>query len=304
MSPRRTTVADVDHLIFVLLITCSQLGCTPTVCENDHESKRIPPVLPACPGVAARPRAMMSSPTPAPLLPVAPLDGGGGYLRWKESVLLRLRTLDLAYVLSEHQPEDGRSDSAKKKRARDDELCRGHILATLSDRLLPDYAHHATAAAAWRALARTYDMDGKLPNLPLDRFFAYRFVDGEPVLEQLAHLEAMGVAGKLDDRTMYGLVHQKLPPALVKAIALASPPYPDPPSMDHIWDTARLEERMRLCGEIRRGEHTQDKEDDDDQGGGDYPDEDHRSPKRKRRYDRGPCYNCGEPGHIARDCRG
>uniref|UniRef100_A0A0E0AVF0 Retrotransposon Copia-like N-terminal domain-containing protein n=1 Tax=Oryza glumipatula TaxID=40148 RepID=A0A0E0AVF0_9ORYZ len=166
--------------------------------------------------VAARPRAMMSSPTPAPLLPVAPLDGGGGYLRWKESVLLRLRTLDLAYVLSEHQPEDGRT--------RDDELCRGHILATLSDRLLPDYAHHATAAAAWRALARTYDMDGKLPNLPLDRFFAYRFVDGEPVLEQLAHLEAMGVAGKLDDRTMYGLVHQKLPPALVKAIALASPP--------------------------------------------------------------------------------
>jgi hypothetical protein len=93
----------------------------------------------------------MSPPATTPaltLLPIAPLDGESGYLRWKESVLLRLHTLGLAHVLSEEEEDDRPAD--EKQRARDDALCRGHILATLSDRLLPVYAHHATAGAVWR----------------------------------------------------------------------------------------------------------------------------------------------------------
>jgi hypothetical protein len=37
-------------------------------------------------------------------------------------------------------------------------VCRGHILAALSDRLLPYYVRHGTARTLWKAVARTYDL--------------------------------------------------------------------------------------------------------------------------------------------------
>ncbi|KAF8772835.1 hypothetical protein HU200_005219 [Digitaria exilis] len=91
------------------------------------------------------------------LLPIKPLNGHGGYLRWKESMLLRLHTLGVARVLSDDRPfaADGDDAATAKKWAHDDAICRGHILHALSDRLLPDYARFATAADLWRALART-----------------------------------------------------------------------------------------------------------------------------------------------------
>jgi len=56
-------------------------------------------------------------------------------------------------------------------------VCRGHILAALSDRLLPDYARHVTGRAVWQAVARTYDLGvatpsvsmAEVPGLPLRR---------------------------------------------------------------------------------------------------------------------------------------
>ena len=85
----------------------------------------------------------------ATTLPIKPLDGAGGYLRWKESLLLRMRirTLSVAHVVFEARPAGAgagaggdNDEAAAKKWARDDAVCRGHILATLSDCLLPDYA--------------------------------------------------------------------------------------------------------------------------------------------------------------------
>ena len=94
------------------------------------------------------------------LLPVKPLDAADGYLRWKESVLLRLHTVGVAHVLSQDPPSgsDAAASAEAAKWARDDAMCRGHILATLSDRLLLDYVHHATGRALWEAVARTYDV--------------------------------------------------------------------------------------------------------------------------------------------------
>nr|CAB3503899.1 unnamed protein product [Digitaria exilis] len=83
-----------------------------------------------------------------------PLDGADGCLRWKESVLLRLHTVGVAHVLSDEPPPapDG-SRQAAKKWERDDAMCRGNILAALSDHLLPVYVRHGTGRALWQARA-------------------------------------------------------------------------------------------------------------------------------------------------------
>ncbi|CAD6265461.1 unnamed protein product [Miscanthus lutarioriparius] len=135
---------------------------------------------------------------------IEPLDGPDGYLRWKESVLLRLHTLGVAHVLSDDPPApapalpagDVASRATAKKWARDDAVCRGHILAALSDRLLPDYARHGTGRAVWQAVARTYDLGVATPSVSWQRFLDFHFDDDEDasLLEQIAHAEALAAA--------------------------------------------------------------------------------------------------------------
>jgi hypothetical protein len=171
-----------------------------------------------------------------PLLPVAPLDGESGYLRWKESVLLRLHTLGLAHVLSEAERPAG-----VKQRAGDDALCRGHILATLSDRLLPLYAHHATAGAVWRAVGLTYDLDAGMD--------AFRYDEGTPLLENLARLQAtLAAAGKLSQILMRcNIEFGGFPSEMAREVDKV----PNV-SMAGIWKIARRQVVSDRVGEIQR----------------------------------------------------
>ncbi|CAM0883787.1 unnamed protein product [Alopecurus aequalis] len=126
----------------------------------------------------------------ATVVKVKPLDDTEGYLRWKESMLLRLRTVRVAHVLSEDPPAGDEGAPAAKQWAHDDALCRGHILATLSDRLFPVYVRHATARELWDAVARTYDVDtSKVQRRRMLAEFAFDV--RAPLLEQVAHAEAL-----------------------------------------------------------------------------------------------------------------
>ncbi|KAL6862422.1 hypothetical protein ACP4OV_016763 [Aristida adscensionis] len=178
-------------------------------------------------------------------IPMKQLDGHGGYLRWKESLLLRLHTAGVARVLSEDPlapadvDEASASAAASKKWARDDAVCRGHILAALSDRLLPDYARHATAAALWRALARTYDV-AEAPRVWRERLDGLEFDHGGPLLllEQIVHAEALGVAGKLGDESLADALCGKLPEMVATPVILRSGPGGEM-GMELVWDVAR-----------------------------------------------------------------
>jgi hypothetical protein len=146
-------------------------------------------------------------------LPIKPLDGAGGYLRWKESLLLRVHTLGVAYVLSEAPPAGaGGHDAAAKKWARDDAVCRGHILRTLSDRLLPDYARFATAAE-----------------------FCFDTSTGDVFLEQLAHAEALGAAAELSDGAVAILLRRKIP----SGMSLTTFTGDGKKALESIWEVAR-----------------------------------------------------------------
>ncbi|CAO2163335.1 unnamed protein product [Urochloa humidicola] len=161
------------------------------------------------------------------LVPIKQLDGPGGYLRWKESLLLRAHTLGVTRVLFDARPASDGDEAAAAvaaKWAHDDAVCRGHILATLSDRLLPDYARFATAADLWRALARTYDVEPRR-RAWLDRFHAFQFDEGAGagvLLEQIAHAEALGASARLsDDYVAYDLCG-KLPEVMGTAVIVRS----------------------------------------------------------------------------------
>lgn len=114
-------------------------------------------------------------------LPIKSLDCADGYQRWKESVLLRLHSVDVAHVLFDDAPAPAEAPEVLKKWAREDAVCRGYILTALSDRLLPVYARHSTAKALWQALARTYDLDTS--RVSWRRFTEFEFDDDEPFLE-------------------------------------------------------------------------------------------------------------------------
>ncbi|RLN04867.1 hypothetical protein C2845_PM13G12670 [Panicum miliaceum] len=179
---------------------------------------------------------------------ITPLNGDVSYLRWKESMLLLLNTAGVAHVLSEDPPPPGSGEAARKW-VRDDAVCRGHILAALSDAVFPDYVRHGTGRAVWRALARTYDVGAASVSWRKFTEFEFRLDGGgaPSFLEQLAHAEALGVAGQpshrdLVDRTL----GQKLPPDVASRAMVVLGDGSVSVSMDKAWEVARIRERNRI----------------------------------------------------------
>uniref|UniRef100_A0A0E0ELK3 Uncharacterized protein n=1 Tax=Oryza meridionalis TaxID=40149 RepID=A0A0E0ELK3_9ORYZ len=201
---------------------------------------------------------------------VRPLNGADGYLRWKESMLLRLHTVGVAYVLFDDPPPapaSGEEESAaaaaaaSRKRARDDAVCRGHILAALSDRIFPDYVRHGTARAAWEAVARTYDGAGAsdVARRMLDDLEVFDDGGGggggggaATLLEQIAHAEALAAAMDCppSDGALAHALCKKLPQEVaIAAIMRSSGGGGGGASMGDVWHVARIMEGFRVCRE-------------------------------------------------------
>jgi len=178
---------------------------------------------------------------------IKPLHGADGYLRWKESVLLRLHTVGVAHVLSDEPPADGAQEA--KKWACDDALCRGHILAALSDRLLPVYVRHCTGRALWRAVARTYEPDSFYWELKFEEL-EFHNDDDETLLERVARAEALAVAASsspvVSDESVAYKVCTKLPDLAKDAIM-----HGDWKTMDGVWESAQAMERVRNIMQAR-----------------------------------------------------
>jgi hypothetical protein len=167
---------------------------------------------------------------------VRPLDGPEGYPRWKESVLLRLRTVRVAHVLSEDPLAGGDEGApAAEKWEHEDALCRGHILNALSDRLFPDYVRHATAREVWLAVARTYDVDTS--EFAGRRFVNSQFDEGAPLLEQIAHAEAL--AARADPPYEDSFVAHALALKVPEDLAVPLIACPGNLSMSVVWREGR-----------------------------------------------------------------
>ncbi|KAG8047250.1 hypothetical protein GUJ93_ZPchr0008g12459 [Zizania palustris] len=193
-------------------------------------------------------------------------------------MLLRLHTVSVAHVLFDDPPPpvasgddgDGALAVARKKWARDDAVCRGHILAALSNRIFPDYVRHGTARAAWEAVARTYDVDASgVVRRMLDDL---EFDDGTPLLEQIAHGEALSAAMRfpLSDDSLADTLCEKLPDNVALPAMVRSSMDGGGATMRDVWHVARIVEASRL--------------------------------RREDLKLHGKCWNCGKLGHDATNC--
>ncbi|CAL4998791.1 unnamed protein product [Urochloa decumbens] len=189
------------------------------------------------------------------VLRIKPLHGADGYLRWKESVLLGLNIAGVAHVLSDDPPppspargvdggaaELASAAAAKKQWARDDAVCRGHILRALSDRLLPVYIRHGTGRAVWEAVARTYEPNPHSWALKLEEL---EFGKDETLLERLARAEALVIAGSRrrpgpppDECTLARMVALKLQGELASGAIRKG----DRLTMDWVWRECQANE--------------------------------------------------------------
>ncbi|KAJ3677468.1 hypothetical protein LUZ60_003192 [Juncus effusus] len=179
-------------------------------------------------------------------LPIEALEGESGYRRWKEDILLHLRTVRLSHVLFDESPADPKSSDATKW-ANDDALCRGHILHTLSDRLFNLFSHKTTAKELWFALERTYTVDD-VPRYKTAPWLveAFEFDKYEPILEELARFDSMAATTYLSHvgEDMYcQILCQKLPQEYVMHVAMCE-------TRDEIWRKVRAVE----CAKRQRAE--------------------------------------------------
>ncbi|OAY76152.1 uncharacterized protein LOC109706543 [Ananas comosus] len=222
---------------------------------------------------------------PSQLLPIKPLDGAAGYSRWKESILLRLRTLGLAHVLLS-DTTSGDDDAAAAAAAaaaqweRDDALCRGHILHTLSDRVFALHVHRRTARALWVGLRNAYEaLDPK--HRSARALAEFEFSPDAPIPEQLAEFEAVAAASGYDLSDPY---------VYIEASSKVAPLYPEywmfrkEETMDEVWRIVRLVESYNKWREQRE----------------DTEEEEEAAASIVARTVR--CYNCGGLGHMARNC--
>ncbi|KAF8702056.1 hypothetical protein HU200_033401 [Digitaria exilis] len=196
----------------------------------------------------------------ATLPTITPLNGDVSYLRWKESMLLVLNTAGVAHVLSEEPPPP---PPPSRKWARDDAVCRGHILAGLSDAIFPDYVRHVTGRSLWRAVARTYDLDAASVSWRKFTELEFKFAGGDgggggapapSFLEQLAHAEALGIAGEPSHRDLVDYtLGQKLPHDVASRATVVLSDGSISVSMDKAWEFARIWERNRISEEDELG---------------------------------------------------
>ncbi|EEE68700.1 hypothetical protein OsJ_27348 [Oryza sativa Japonica Group] len=185
---------------------------------------------------------------------VKPLNGAEEYLRWKESMLLVLHTAGVAHVLSDEPPPPTPAAAAAGVKEEDGE------------------AEAAAAAAQEEAVARAYDGAGALSAGVARRAFDdLEFYANAPLLEQIAHAEALNAATRLPlgDEDLAGALCEMLPESVGGPASARSG---GGATMRDVWRVARLVETRRVC--------------------------------REDMERHGRCWRCGKPGHHTSNCMG
>lgn len=257
---------------------------------------------------------------------------GNNFSRWQDKLKFLLTVLKIAYVLDPNlqpipedpkpvegqQPDNDTIEALKeqrRKRTEDEELTRGHILNTLSDRLYDFYSNIQSPRELWEALEFKYKAEEEGTNKYLvSKYFDYKMIDNKPILEQVHELQV--IVNKLrvlkivlPETFQVGAIIAKLPPSwkdFAKKLMHKSEDF----SLDQIQKHLRIEEeaRKRDAKNLIQGQSSVNYlEARSFKGKGPGVKKDNHKFKhpgqKNKKFDpnkrKGKCHVCGETGHYA-----
>ncbi|RVW44269.1 Retrovirus-related Pol polyprotein from transposon TNT 1-94 [Vitis vinifera] len=253
---------------------------------------------------------------------------GSNFTRWQDKVRFLLTALKIFYILDPTLaplPEPKENDTpqvvaARKKREKDELICRGHILNALSDRLYDLYTNTNSAREIWEALENKYKAEEEgTKRFLISQYIDFKFVDEKPLLPQIHKLQVIVNKLKvlkieLPEAFQVGAIVVKLPSSWKgyrKRILHKSEDY----SLEEIQKHLRIEEESRSrdkmveesnggtnkANAVSKANHPKGKNNNNKKNSGNY-----MSPKKNQEQFKGKkglCFVCGKPGHYARECR-
>ena len=122
---------------------------------------------------------------------------GTNFNHWKDKLMFILTTLKIAYVLDSNlpvfpEPKSDDNDQIKaeyKKREKDEVLCRGHILNTLSDRLYELFTSIKSPKKIWEALELKYRTKKQgTDKFLIMKYFEFTMNDNTSLMDQVHEL--------------------------------------------------------------------------------------------------------------------
>ena len=257
---------------------------------------------------------------------------GANFKRWQQKMLFYLTTLNLARFLTETAPEiseelsDVQTLSAIDAWKHSEYLCRNYVLNGLVDSLYNVYCKITTAKELWESLDRKYKTeDAGTKKFIVARFLEFKMVDSKTVMNQVQELqvilsEILSEGMVLGETFQVACIIEKLPPSWLDFKNYLKHKRKEM-TIEDLVVRLRIEEDNRVAqkggqtegyakanmvehGQTSRGNRGKGKKVDNKSKGKSVD----LGPKKggvKKKVGafKGKCYNCGESGHRADQCK-
>lgn len=250
---------------------------------------------------------------------------GNHFERWQTRIMYWLTALDLFSVITDQEPQPGEffpravpyADFYQTRNFN----CVGRILSMLSDKFYDIYMHHTSARVLRETLEKKYSVPDAGKDLYLvEKYHDFKMTNGKSMVEQTQELQLL--VGELNhskialpDKFQVGMVIAKLPPSW-RDFATALKHRREEMTMDDLVASLDVEEKARAKDAPLVNEDYNSRvnlTDTHQRRNKKNPKENNSGMKPRGKIDKGngkkngkgpmSCFECGKPGHFARNCR-